>query len=122
MGFGDTEALRCPRGDMSHPSWQDGILFGMVGAYDWEGGVLEETQRWHIVPAREAFQEEFPLELKNHAAYLGMGDPEGWEDPEGWGCPKGCEVNQAYSISLRFEMNQGCFMSWRSGMKWGCSM
>ncbi|XP_031949514.1 integrin alpha-10 isoform X3 [Corvus moneduloides] len=58
-------------GDMSHPSWQDGILFGMVGAYDWEGGVLEESQRGRIVPPREAFQEEFPLELKNHAAYLG---------------------------------------------------
>ncbi|XP_068851337.1 integrin alpha-10 [Aphelocoma coerulescens] len=50
---------------------EDGILFGMVGAYDWEGGVLEESQRGRIVPPREAFQEEFPLELKNHAAYLG---------------------------------------------------
>ncbi|NXB04541.1 ITA10 protein, partial [Cnemophilus loriae] len=71
VGVGDTEALWCPRCNMSHPSWQDGILFGMVGAYDWEGGVLEESQRGRIVPAREAFQEEFPLELKNHAAYLG---------------------------------------------------
>ncbi|NXB38418.1 ITA10 protein, partial [Eulacestoma nigropectus] len=71
VGVGDTEALRCPQGDMSHPSWQDGIVFGMVGAYDWEGGVLEESQRGRIVPPREAFQEEFPLELKNHAAYLG---------------------------------------------------
>ncbi|NXJ27610.1 ITA10 protein, partial [Dicrurus megarhynchus] len=50
---------------------EDGILFGMVGAYDWEGGVLEESQRGRIVPPREAFQEEFPVELKNHAAYLG---------------------------------------------------
>ncbi|XP_023797605.1 integrin alpha-10-like isoform X5 [Cyanistes caeruleus] len=50
---------------------EDGILFGMVGAYDWEGGVLEESQRGRIVPPWEAFQEEFPLELKNHAAYLG---------------------------------------------------
>ncbi|NXM98117.1 ITA10 protein, partial [Sylvia borin] len=50
---------------------EDGILFGMVGSYDWEGGVLEDSQRGHIVPPREAFQEEFPLELKNHAAYLG---------------------------------------------------
>ncbi|KAM7028926.1 integrin alpha-10 [Acridotheres tristis] len=50
---------------------EDGILFGMVGAYDWEGGVLEESQRGRLVPPREAFQEEFPLELKNHAAYLG---------------------------------------------------
>ncbi|NWT77472.1 ITA10 protein, partial [Lanius ludovicianus] len=50
---------------------EDRILFGMVGAYDWEGSVLEESQHGHIVPPREAFQEEFPLELKNHAAYLG---------------------------------------------------
>ncbi|XP_053822681.1 integrin alpha-10 [Vidua chalybeata] len=50
---------------------EDGILFGMVGAHDWEGGVLEERQRGRVVPAREAFQEEFPPQLKNHAAYLG---------------------------------------------------
>ncbi|NWS92584.1 ITA10 protein, partial [Toxostoma redivivum] len=71
VGAGDTEALWCPWVDVSHPSWQDGILFGMVGAYDWEGGVLEESQRGRIVPPWDAFQEEFPLELKNHAAYLG---------------------------------------------------
>ncbi|XP_017695138.1 PREDICTED: integrin alpha-10 [Lepidothrix coronata] len=50
---------------------EDGILFGMVGAYDWEGGVLEESRRGRIIPPREAFQGEFPLKLKNHAAYLG---------------------------------------------------
>ncbi|KAM4644554.1 integrin alpha-10 [Amazona ochrocephala] len=50
---------------------EDGILFGMVGAYDWDGAVLEESQRGRIVPPRKAFQKEFPLELKNHAAYLG---------------------------------------------------
>uniref|UniRef100_A0AAY4AG12 VWFA domain-containing protein n=1 Tax=Denticeps clupeoides TaxID=299321 RepID=A0AAY4AG12_9TELE len=49
----------------------DGILFGMVGAYDWEGGVLKQTRNGDIVPSREAFESEFPLELKNHAAYLG---------------------------------------------------
>ncbi|XP_074709045.1 integrin alpha-10 isoform X1 [Strix uralensis] len=50
---------------------EDGILFGMVGAYDWDGAVLEESPRGRIVPPREAFEKEFPLELKNHAAYLG---------------------------------------------------
>ncbi|XP_071273385.1 integrin alpha-10 [Agelaius tricolor] len=50
---------------------EDGILFGMVGAHDWEGGVLEERQRGRVVPARGAFQEEFPPQLRNHAAYLG---------------------------------------------------
>uniref|UniRef100_A0A3B1JEF1 Integrin, alpha 10 n=1 Tax=Astyanax mexicanus TaxID=7994 RepID=A0A3B1JEF1_ASTMX len=49
----------------------DGILFGMVGAYDWEGGVLKESSDGRIMPPREAFEKEFPLELKNHAAYLG---------------------------------------------------
>ncbi|KAM9782665.1 integrin alpha-10 [Neosynchiropus ocellatus] len=49
----------------------DGILFGMVGAYDWDGGVLKEGFNGRIMPAREAFESEFPLELKNHAAYLG---------------------------------------------------
>ncbi|XP_066539423.1 integrin alpha-10 isoform X2 [Hoplias malabaricus] len=50
---------------------EDGILFGMVGAYDWEGGVLKESSTGRIMPPREAFEKEFPLELKNHAAYLG---------------------------------------------------
>ncbi|NXE57320.1 ITA10 protein, partial [Casuarius casuarius] len=50
---------------------QDGILFGMVGAYDWDGAVLKEGRGGRIVPPRKAFEEEFPLELKNHAAYLG---------------------------------------------------
>ncbi|KAM8869465.1 integrin alpha-10 isoform 2-T2 [Spinachia spinachia] len=49
----------------------DGILFGMVGAYDWDGGVLKEGSNGQIIPQREAFESEFPLELKNHAAYLG---------------------------------------------------
>uniref|UniRef100_A0A8C9V831 Integrin subunit alpha 10 n=1 Tax=Scleropages formosus TaxID=113540 RepID=A0A8C9V831_SCLFO len=49
----------------------DGILFGMVGAYDWDGGVLKESSQGRIMPLREAFEKEFPLELKNHAAYLG---------------------------------------------------
>ncbi|XP_068611749.1 integrin alpha-10 [Brachionichthys hirsutus] len=49
----------------------DGILFGVVGAYDWDGGVLKEGTNGQIMPSREAFESEFPLELKNHAAYLG---------------------------------------------------
>lgn len=49
----------------------EGILFGTVGAHDWDGGVLKEGINGRIVPTREAFESEFPLELKNHAAYLG---------------------------------------------------
>lgn len=51
--------------------WQDGILFGMVGAYDWDGAVLKESRIGRFIPPREAFEREFPLRLKNHAAYLG---------------------------------------------------
>ena len=53
------------------PPRQDGILFGTVGAYDWDGAVLEESRRGRIIPPRKAFEKEFPLELKNQAAYLG---------------------------------------------------
>lgn len=74
-GAGDTEDMVAS--EMSHAPRQDGILFGMVGAYDWEGGVLEFGRRGRLVPARGAFQEEFPAELRNHAAYLGTDHPKG---------------------------------------------
>ncbi|XP_035870963.1 integrin alpha-10 isoform X8 [Phyllostomus discolor] len=51
---------------------KDGILFGMVGAYDWAGSVLlwlEEGYR--LFPPRTALEDEFPSALQNHAAYLG---------------------------------------------------
>lgn len=47
----------------------------MVGAYDWEGGILKESKEGQLMPPREAFEKEFPLELKNHAAYLGNVKP-----------------------------------------------
>ncbi|KAJ6651352.1 hypothetical protein lerEdw1_021051 [Lerista edwardsae] len=50
---------------------EDGMLFGMVGAYDWDGAVLKESQSVRVIPPRRAFEKEFPLRLKNHAAYLG---------------------------------------------------
>ncbi|XP_026512070.1 integrin alpha-10 [Terrapene carolina triunguis] len=50
---------------------EDGILFGTVGAYDWDGAVLKESRHGRVIPPRKAFEKEFPLELKNHAAYLG---------------------------------------------------
>ncbi|XP_061872122.1 integrin alpha-10 isoform X2 [Colius striatus] len=50
---------------------EDGLLFGTVGAYGWDGAVLEESGRGRIVPSRAALQGQFPLQLKNHAAYLG---------------------------------------------------
>ncbi|KAM6435309.1 integrin alpha-10 [Liasis olivaceus] len=50
---------------------EDGILFGMVGAYDWDGSVLKEGRLGRVTPPREALEREFPRKLKNHAAYLG---------------------------------------------------
>ncbi|KAK9391291.1 integrin alpha-10 [Crotalus adamanteus] len=50
---------------------EDGLLFGMVGAYDWDGGVLKEGRSGRVTPPREAFAREFPRKLNNHAAYLG---------------------------------------------------
>nr|XP_014341411.1 PREDICTED: integrin alpha-10 isoform X1 [Latimeria chalumnae] len=50
---------------------EDGILFGTVGAYDWDGAVLKESKSGRVMPSRAAFEKEFPIQLKNHAAYLG---------------------------------------------------
>lgn len=69
---------------------QDGILFGTVGAYDWDGAVLKESRHGRIVPPRQAFAKEFPLELKNHAAYLGQCSP----SPQCALCPEGKEGEQ----------------------------
>lgn len=50
---------------------QDGILFGMVGAYDWGGSVLWLEGEHRLSPPPTALEEEFPAALQNHAAYLG---------------------------------------------------
>ncbi|XP_053447757.1 integrin alpha-10 isoform X2 [Nycticebus coucang] len=50
---------------------KDGILFGMVGAYDWGGSVLWLEEGHRFFPPRTALEEEFPPALQNHAAYLG---------------------------------------------------
>nr|XP_020141648.1 integrin alpha-11 isoform X4 [Microcebus murinus] len=50
---------------------EDGILLGAVGAYDWNGAVLKETNGGKVIPHRESYLKEFPEELKNHGAYLG---------------------------------------------------
>ncbi|XP_012998603.1 integrin alpha-10 isoform X2 [Cavia porcellus] len=50
---------------------KDGILFGMVGAYDWGGSVLWLEEGHHLFPQRTALEDEFPPALQNHAAYLG---------------------------------------------------
>uniref|UniRef100_S4RSW0 VWFA domain-containing protein n=1 Tax=Petromyzon marinus TaxID=7757 RepID=S4RSW0_PETMA len=50
---------------------KDGILLGAVGAYDWGGSVVRKRGTHFTVPARSAFGKEAPVELQNHAAYLG---------------------------------------------------
>lgn len=51
--------------------FQDGVLLGAVGAYDWNGAVLKETKRGKVVSPKSSYKDEFPEALKNHAAYLG---------------------------------------------------
>ncbi|XP_006861389.1 PREDICTED: integrin alpha-10 isoform X1 [Chrysochloris asiatica] len=50
---------------------KDGILFGMVGAYDWGGSVLWLEEGHRLFPPLTALEDEFPPALQNHAAYLG---------------------------------------------------
>ncbi|XP_037682086.1 integrin alpha-10 isoform X3 [Choloepus didactylus] len=50
---------------------KDGILFGMVGAYDWGGSVLWLAEGHRLFPPRMALEDEFPAALQNHAPYLG---------------------------------------------------
>uniref|UniRef100_A0A3Q4MBE4 Integrin, alpha 11b n=1 Tax=Neolamprologus brichardi TaxID=32507 RepID=A0A3Q4MBE4_NEOBR len=58
----------CGAGTAKH---LDGVLLGAVGAYDWNGAVLKESKHGKVVPPKSSYQDEFPEELKNHAAYLG---------------------------------------------------
>ncbi|XP_018425574.1 PREDICTED: integrin alpha-10 [Nanorana parkeri] len=50
---------------------EDGILFGMVGAYNWDGAVLKESKDSQVMSPRATLEKEFPVKMKNHAAYLG---------------------------------------------------
>uniref|UniRef100_A0A8D0A7R0 Integrin subunit alpha 11 n=1 Tax=Sander lucioperca TaxID=283035 RepID=A0A8D0A7R0_SANLU len=56
---------------LDYETLQDGILLGAPGAYDWNGAVLKETKHGKVVPPKSSYKDEFPDELKNHAAYLG---------------------------------------------------
>ncbi|XP_060742734.1 integrin alpha-11 [Tachysurus vachellii] len=50
---------------------EDGVLVGAVGAYEWNGAVLKQTQNGNVIPPKSSYLKEFPEELKNHGAYLG---------------------------------------------------
>uniref|UniRef100_A0A8B9GPW7 Integrin subunit alpha 11 n=1 Tax=Astyanax mexicanus TaxID=7994 RepID=A0A8B9GPW7_ASTMX len=66
-GFG----LQMSQAGFSSHIVEDGVLVGAVGAYDWNGAVLKETQNGKVIPPKSAYLKEFPDELKNHGAYLG---------------------------------------------------
>nr|XP_061780361.1 integrin alpha-11-like isoform X1 [Nerophis lumbriciformis] len=66
-GFG----LQMAQGGFSLHVVQDGILLGAVGAYNWNGAVLKQAKQQKVVPPKSAYDNEFPEELQNHAAYLG---------------------------------------------------
>ncbi|CAJ1055853.1 integrin alpha-11 [Xyrichtys novacula] len=66
-GFG----LQMAQAGFSSHLVRDGVLLGAVGAYDWNGAVLKETKHGKVVPPKSSYKDEFPEELKNHAAYLG---------------------------------------------------
>uniref|UniRef100_A0A669BQ29 Integrin subunit alpha 11 n=1 Tax=Oreochromis niloticus TaxID=8128 RepID=A0A669BQ29_ORENI len=66
-GFG----LQMAQAGFSSHLVKDGVLLGAVGAYDWNGAVLKESKHGKVVPPKSSYQDEFPEELKNHAAYLG---------------------------------------------------
>lgn len=53
-------------------NFQDGVLLGAVGAYDWNGAVLKDTKHGKVIPPKSSYRNEFPEELKNHGAYLGV--------------------------------------------------
>uniref|UniRef100_A0A3P9AZH8 Integrin subunit alpha 11 n=1 Tax=Maylandia zebra TaxID=106582 RepID=A0A3P9AZH8_9CICH len=67
QGFG----LQMAQAGFSSHLVKDGVLLGAVGAYDWNGAVLKESKHGKVVPPKSSYQDEFPEELKNHAAYLG---------------------------------------------------
>ncbi|XP_054476602.1 integrin alpha-11 [Anoplopoma fimbria] len=66
-GFG----LQMAQAGFSSHLVKDGVLLGAVGAYDWNGAVLKDTKHGKVVPPKSSYKDEFPDELKNHAAYLG---------------------------------------------------
>ncbi|XP_042750730.1 integrin alpha-10, partial [Lagopus leucura] len=68
---GSAFALEMAQSGFSVHPLQDGILFGAVGAYDWDGAVLEESSRGRSVPSRERLRSQFHTGPEKHAAYLG---------------------------------------------------
>ncbi|XP_077373957.1 integrin alpha-11-like isoform X2 [Festucalex cinctus] len=67
-GFG----LQMAQAGFSSHLLQDGLLLGAVGAFDWNGAVLKRGgPHGDLLPDRSAYGDQFPEELRNHAAYFG---------------------------------------------------
>ncbi|KAI5614814.1 integrin alpha-11 [Silurus asotus] len=68
---GTTFGLQMSQAGFSSHIVEDGVLVGAVGAYEWNGAVLKQTQNGNVIPPKSSYLKEFPEELKNHGAYLG---------------------------------------------------
>lgn len=61
-----------------------------MGAYDWDGAVVEQSSHGCSVPTQEWLRSQFQMRPENHTAYMGMGLPHTWpqsgvRDPQLWG-------------------------------------
>ncbi|XP_061631087.1 integrin alpha-11-like [Phyllopteryx taeniolatus] len=70
-GMGRGFGLQMAQAGFSSHLLQDGLLVGVVGAYDWNGAVLKQSPHGNLLLAQAAYGDQFPEELRNHAAYLG---------------------------------------------------
>ncbi|XP_061696586.1 integrin alpha-11-like isoform X2 [Syngnathoides biaculeatus] len=70
-GLGRGFGLQMAQAGFSSHLLQDGLLVGVVGAYDWNGAVLKQSPRGNQLLGHTAYGDQFPEELRNHAAYLG---------------------------------------------------
>ncbi|XP_037097735.1 integrin alpha-11-like isoform X1 [Syngnathus acus] len=85
-GLGRGFGLQMAQAGFSSHLLQDGLLLGAVGAYDWNGAVLKRNSRGggSLLPDLSAYGDQFPEELRNHAAYFGysLGSLVGWHGSE----------------------------------------
>lgn len=69
----------CIKGHLSQslflPFFQDILMLGAVGAFDWSGSVVQGTSREHFIFPKQAF--DHVLQDRNHSSFLG-------ETQQGW--------------------------------------
>lgn len=63
----------CIKGHLSQslflPFFQDILMLGAVGAFDWSGSVVQGTSREHLIFPKQAF--DHVLQDRNHSSFLG---------------------------------------------------